>query len=238
MNRAERRSRKKNVDWIKSLSTDKQAIIAELIRDASEREAKESTVKMLEQVETCIAASITKNLNDGITFDEIVQVLKDTDEFLLENAEFIHKFRGEWKKKLDNIEPKIVEKMEGMLRNGATKKEIVEVMRKEFKDITNAHIYNAFKAAQGNLRKELPVEEVKPVPVVEPVEVKEIEEVKEVKEMKEMTIIEQLQEELDMTCEDIDIFENKIKEFQEKLKEVKKKGNALNTAINALKEVM
>lgn len=235
MNRAERRSKKKNVEWLTKLAPDKQRIIAELVKDAAKIESREATERMLEQVETCIAASIVKNLSDSITFDEIVQVLKDTDEFLLENAEFVHKFRGEWKKKLDNIEPQIVEKMEGMLRNGATKKEIVEVMRKEFKDITNTHIYNAFKAAQEELKKELSVEEVEPVEVVQ---AKEVEEAKEVKEMKEMTIIDQLQEELEMTCEDIHIFENKIKELQEKLREANKRGNALNTAINALKEVM
>ena len=235
MNRAERRSKKKNVEWLTKLAPDKQRIIAELVKDAAKIESREATERMLEQVETCIAASIVKNLSDSITFDEIVQVLKDTDEFLLENAEFVHKFRGEWKKKLDNIEPQIVEKMEGMLRNGATKKEIVEVMRKEFKDITNTHIYNAFKAAQEELKKELSVEEVEPVEVVQ---AREVEEAKEVKEMKEMTIIDQLQEELKMTCEDIHIFENKIKELQEKLREANKRGNALNTAINALKEVM
>ena len=238
MNRAERRNKKKNVEWLTKLAPDKQKIIAELVRDAAKVESREATERMLEQVETCIAASITKNLSDSITFDEIVQVLKDTDEFLLENAEFVLKFRGEWKKKLDNIEPQIVEKMEGMLRTGATKKEIVEVMRKEFKDITNAHIYNAFKAAQGNLRKELPVEEVEPIEVTEVVQVEEIEEVKEVKKMKEMTIIDQLQEELYMACEDMDIFENKIKETQDKLEETKKRAIALNTAINALREVM
>lgn len=239
MNRAERRKNKKKFDWIKQLGTDKQMAIAEMIQKTSEEISKKEVAlaveKMMEQVETCIAASITKNLDDSITFDEILKVLKDFDEFLYENASFVDKFRGEWKKKLDNIEPKIVEKMEGMLRAGATKKIIVETMRKEFKDITNAHIYNAFKAAQGNLRKELPVEEVEPVEVVQ---AEGIEEVKEIKKMKEMTIIEQLNEELEMTCEDIHIFENKIKELQEKLREANKRGNALNTAINALKEVM
>ena len=228
MNRAERRSKKKNVEWLTKLAPDKQRIIAELVRDAAKVESREATERMLEQVETCIAASITKNLSDSITFDEIVQVLKDTDEFLLENAEFVHKFRGEWEKKLDSIEPKIIARIKELLKNGKSNSFAYETCKKEFKEIASSHIYNALKAAQEELRKELTVEEVKSIK----------KEKIEKKEVKKVDLLEELQEQINATAKDKETIEHDLKMLQDKLKEVNKKKNALDTAMNALKEVM
>lgn len=246
MNRAERRKNKKKNDWIKQLGHDKQLVIAEMIQRAADEKAKREVTlaveRMMEQVETCVAASITKNLDNNITFDEILKVLKDFNEFLYENADFVDRFREGWKKKLDNIEPKIIGRMEELLKAGVTKKEIVLAMRKEFKDITNAHVYNAYKAAQDKIRNDIEeLVETEQVKVEEPVEVVEVAEIKEMKEVtgdKEMSIVNQLEKELDITVKAGKKIEQDLKILQEKLKEANKKKNALSTAINALKDVM
>ena len=88
MNRQQRRQAKKQLEWVNSLTPEKQKIIDTLI----ELEVKKTLALLISQVETCICATIIENfenLDGEITYDKINKLLKDFDDYLIENGKFV-----------------------------------------------------------------------------------------------------------------------------------------------------
>lgn len=150
MNRQQRRQAKKQLEWVNSLTPEKQKIIDTLI----ELEVKKTLGLLISQVETCICATIIKNfenLEGEITFEKINELLKDFDEYLVENGKFVRE-NGDWKMKVKELEPKLIERIEGLLEEKITQKKIIEMMKKEFTELTSSHIRNAFQQAKENVK--------------------------------------------------------------------------------------
>lgn len=193
MNRQQRRQAKKQLEWVNSLTQEKQKIIDTLI----ELEVKKTLGLLISQVETCICATIIENfenLNGEITFEKINELLKDFDEYLIENGKFVRE-NGDWEMKIKELEPKLVERIEGLLEEKMTQKKIIEMMKKEFTELTSSHIRNAFQQAKENVKARK--EEAKKENVIDDLTTSEEaveyifademdqEEIKEVKEEKE-----------------------------------------------------
>lgn len=150
MNRQQRRQAKKQLEWVNSLTPEKQKIIDTLI----ELEVKKTLGLLISQVETCICATIIKNfenLEGEITFEKINELLKDFDDYLIENGKFVRE-NGDWEMKVKELEPKLVERIEGLLEEKMTQKKIIEMMKKEFTELTSSHIRNAFQQAKENVK--------------------------------------------------------------------------------------
>ena len=150
MNRQQRRQAKKQLEWVNSLTPEKQKIIDTLI----ELELKKTLALLISQVETCICATIIENfenLDGEITYDKINKLLKDFDDYLIENGKFVRE-NGDWEMKVKELEPKLVERIEGLLEEKITQKKIIEMMKKEFTELTSSHIRNAFQQAKENVK--------------------------------------------------------------------------------------
>ena len=150
MNRQQRRQAKKQLEWVNSLTPEKQKIIDTLI----ELEVKKTLGLLISQVETCICATIIENfenLDGEITYDKINKLLKDFDDYLVENGKFVRE-NGDWEMKVKELEPKLVERIEGLLEEKITQKKIIEMMKKEFTELTSSHIRNAFQQAKENVK--------------------------------------------------------------------------------------
>ena len=150
MNRQQRRQAKKQLEWVNSLTPEKQKIIDTLI----ELEVKKTLALLISQVETCICATIIKNfenLEGEITFEKINELLKDFDDYLIENGKFVRE-NGDWEMKVKELEPKLIERIEGLLEEKMTQKKIIEMMKKEFTELTSSHIRNAFQQAKENVK--------------------------------------------------------------------------------------
>lgn len=150
MNRQQRRQAKKQLEWVNSLTPEKQKIIDTLI----ELEVKKTLALLISQVETCICATIIKNfenLEGEITFEKINELLKDFDDYLIENGKFVRE-NGDWEMKVKELEPKLIERIEGLLEEKITQKKIIEMMKKEFTELTSSHIRNAFQQAKENVK--------------------------------------------------------------------------------------
>ena len=150
MNRQQRRQAKKQLEWVNSLTPEKQKIIDTLI----ELEVKKTLALLISQVETCICATIIENfenLDGEITYDKINKLLKDFDDYLIENGKFVRE-NGDWEMKVKELEPKLVERIEGLLEEKITQKKIIEMMKKEFTELTSSHIRNAFQQAKENVK--------------------------------------------------------------------------------------
>ena len=150
MNRQQRRQAKKQLEWVNSLTPEKQKIIDTLI----ELEVKKTLGLLISQVETCICATIIENfenLDGEITYDKINKLLKDFDDYLIENGKFVRE-NGDWEMKVKELEPKLVERIEGLLEEKITQKKIIEMMKKEFTELTSSHIRNAFQQAKENVK--------------------------------------------------------------------------------------
>lgn len=155
MNRQQRRQIKKNLEWFNSLSADKQKIIDKVINETAEYEAKKLLDRLISQVEICICASIIKNfenLDGELTFNKINELLKDFDRYLIENGKFVSKNGENWKMKIKELEPKLIERIEELLEEKTTQKKIIELMKKEFTELTSSHIRNAFQQAKENVK--------------------------------------------------------------------------------------
>lgn len=238
MNRNQRRRHKKVVEWISSLSKDKQEILNRVVEERAEEKARKdigmATTRLLEQVETAICGSIVKNLPDSITFDQILDVLKDFDTFLIQNGDFVKEHGEDWKMVLKKVEPKIVGRMESLLREGSSKKEIVEKMRKEFPNIKDSHVFNAFKSAQEKLRKELK-EEITTDEAVNFVFENEINQ--ELKE-KSKVIVEEVTASVEKEIREMDVKEklkNKLEEKAEIMKAAEEEQKKQNKIIEEAK---
>ena len=150
MNRQQRRQAKKQLEWVNSLTPEKRKIIDTLI----ELEVKKTLGLLISQVETCICATIIKNfenLEGEITFEKINELLKDFDDYLIENGKFVRE-NGDWEMKVKELEPKLIERIEGLLEEKITQKKIIEMMKKEFTELTSSHIRNAFQQAKENVK--------------------------------------------------------------------------------------
>ena len=150
MNRQQRRQAKKQLEWVNSLTPEKRKIIDTLI----ELEVKKTLALLISQVETCICATIIENfenLDGEITYDKINKLLKDFDDYLVENGKFVRE-NGDWEMKVKELEPKLVERIEGLLEEKITQKKIIEMMKKEFTELTSSHIRNAFQQAKENVK--------------------------------------------------------------------------------------
>ena len=54
--------------------------------------------------------------------------------------------------KVKELEPKLIERIEGLLEGKMTQKKIIEMMKKEFTELTSSHIRNAFQQAKENVK--------------------------------------------------------------------------------------
>lgn len=157
MNRQQRRAHQKNIEWINSLNRDKQELINKVVQDRAKeisREVeRESLCVLMEQIGTSITGALVL-LNDDVSMTYIENFLEVFDEFLTENVDFVKTEGKNWKMKLEKMEPKVLEKVESLLKQGVLKKTLVEEVRKEFPSLTKGQIFNAYKLAKDRITDE------------------------------------------------------------------------------------
>lgn len=156
MNRQQRRRQKKNLEWINSLSKDKQEIINAVVQERAKsilRRSEEMGIDiMLDNIGTSIAATLIYKFDAGE--NEIADFLETFDKFFEENVDFVKREGKDWKMKLEKMEPKVLEKVESLLKQGVLKKTLVEEVRKTFPELTSGQIFNAYKLAKGRIAAE------------------------------------------------------------------------------------
>lgn len=155
MNRQQRRKQMKNIEWLNSLSKDKQEIINMVVQERAKEMARKSGELgmdiLLDNIGTSIAATLI------YTFDssekEIGEFLDIFDNMLDENVKFVKREGKDWKMKLEKIEPKVLELLEKLLKEGVTKKELIEKVRCEYPKLTNGQIFNAYKISKEKIKE-------------------------------------------------------------------------------------
>ena len=153
MNRQQRRAHKKMVEWLKSLSKDKQKIIdnyaTERAKEMLHRSEELGMDMLLTNIDTSISATLI-NLFD-IDRKGIETFLKVFNEILDENVDFTKNEGKDWKMKLEKIEGNVIEKAAEVIKEDKDKHNYKVKMKELFPKLTVGQLFNAYKLAEERL---------------------------------------------------------------------------------------
>lgn len=245
MNRQQRRKQMKNIEWLNSLSKDKQEIINMVVQERAKEMARKSGELgmdiLLDNIGTSISAALI------YTFDssekEIGEFLDIFDNMLDENVKFVKREGKDWKMKLEKIEPKVLELVEKLLKEGVSKKDLVGKVRDEYPELTRGQIFNAYKISKEKIKEENEKTELTVDQAVDYIfKDKVVEEVsnnleKEILEMKEADIKGALKNKLNEIATEKERTAMSIEILKKKLAKVSVDEKNIEKAIELLKDI-
>lgn len=245
MNRQQRRKQMKNIEWLNSLSKDKQEIINMVVQERAKEMARKSGELgmdiLLDNIGTSISAALI------YTFDssekEIGEFLDIFDNMLDENVKFVKREGKDWKMKLEKIEPKVLELVEKLLKEGVTKKDLVEKVRCKYPELTSGQIFNAYKISKEKIKEENKKNELTIDQAVDYIfkdtVVKEVSNnlEKEILEMKEENIKGALKNKLNEIATEKERTAKEIEILEKRLSKVSVDAENIEKAIELLKDV-
>lgn len=245
MNRQQRRKQMKNIEWLNSLSKDKQEIINMVVQERAKEMARKSGELgmdiLLDNIGTSISAALI------YTFDssekEIGEFLDIFDNMLDENVKFVKREGKDWKMKLEKMEPKVLELVEKLLKEGVSKKDLVEKVRGEYPKLTKGQIFNAYKISKEKIKEENEKKELTVDQAVEYIFKNEVvREVsnnleKEILEMKEVDIKGTLENKLNEISTEKGRTKKEIEILEKRLSKITVDVENIEKAIELLKDV-
>ena len=231
MNRQQRRKQMKNIEWLNSLSKDKQEIINMVIQERAEEITRKSGKLgmdiLLDNIGTSISAALIYKFDSSEK--EIGEFLDVFDNMLDENVKFVNREGKDWKMKLEKMEPKVLKLVEKLLKEGVSKKDLVEKVRCEYPKLTSGQIFNAYKIGKEKIKEENKKNEV----------VKEVSNnlEKEILEMKEANIKGALKNKLNEIATEKERTAKEIEILKKRLDKVSNDAENIEKAIELLKDV-
>lgn len=148
LNRQQKRKAERTLDknekWIRSLPHDKLMIIDRATNNA----VKNSVTKVMDQIETCYAGALISLYDEILSFDDIEEMFKLANEYLIENGNFLSKYGEDWKMKLNENEKEVKNRIKELLNKNMAQNAIVAAIKKEFVDLENSYIKIAYKTAK------------------------------------------------------------------------------------------
>ena len=244
MNRQQRRAHKKMVEWLKSLSKDKQKIIDNYATDRAKEMLHKSENLGMDMLLTNIDTSISATLINLFDIDRkgIETFLKIFNEILDENVDFTKNEGKDWRMKLEKIEPQVIEKAVEVIKEDEDKHNYHVKMKELFPNLTRGQLFNAYKLAEERLKDgKTDVDEALDYIFAEKQKevVKEVTEnvEKEIKDMESLNVIDVLKTKKESLKTEREHLSKEIDVLQKRLRKVGQDEENIVAAIENLKEV-
>ena len=147
MNRQQRRLQKKNLEWINSLSSDKQEIINRVVQD---RAAAMNLAEMI-NFQMAFSAAIITLCEDKFTMNDIQEFIVLANKYC-EDRTYIKKFGKDWIQEMEKKREEIRKEMKKLFESGIkTQNAMVKAIKKQFKDIPQKDIVVIYKEIKDEL---------------------------------------------------------------------------------------
>lgn len=169
MDRQQRRRNDRLVNWVKTLSADKQAILSEVINSEIDKKIHATLVT----ADTAISASLFENTE--LSVNDVDKILERSKELIKDSKIYIEKYKEDWIMKFKEVRPEIVNRAVELLNKNKSQADGVKILKNEFKEIPLKDLVNTWKETkEAWCKATIPkttkvVEDVKKVEKVEPV---------------------------------------------------------------------